>query len=802
MNWRTKTENNIEKMGETITSHPIKIIIAMLLISIAFISNLPKITIDTSTEGFLHSSDPALVRYESFKEQFGQDEKIMVIVETKDIFNLETLKKLQSLHTELENNVPHLTDITSLLNSRNTRGDGDQLIVEDLFSEFPQNAKELEVIKNLAKNSEMYKNLLFDEKLKYTTIILEPNAYESVEGGDELDGFGDDEESVSDEEAEFLLDTSKSEMVRKADEIIAKYKSEGFNVFLAGSMVVNDYNKQSVQKDMQKFVKLVLLMMMIFLFVVFRRISAVILPIFIVVVSLLVTIGAMALVGTPITIPTQILPSFLLAVGIGAVVHLLAMFFKDLNNNGDKKKAISYALGHSGLAIIMTSLTTAAGLLSFATAEIAPIADLGIFAAIGIMFALANTLILLPAILTVLPLKPEKEKAQSKSELMDKFLLTTADFSVNNAKAIVGVSAIITAIFIYFATTVEFKHDPLSWQPDNSPVKIATATVDRELKGSVTMEVIIDTKKENGLYNSELLTKIDNIRKKAEMIENDKYFVGKGWSVAEVLKEIHRALHNNEQKYYAITENDALIPQEFLLFENSGSDDLEDLVDSSMSKARLTFKLPWMEAGEYGELSDELTTLMKAELGDDVEITITGMVPLFQRTLSAAMSSMAVSYIVAFVLIAIMMIILLGSVRIGLTSMVPNVLPVVLTIGFMGMVNMPLDMFTMLVGAIVIGLSVDDTVHFFHNFAKYHHQGLETKEAIEQTMLGTGRALIATTIVLSLGFYVYMFASLTNLINFGILAGGAISVALISNIILGPALLTLITEDSKRKEQH
>ena len=802
MNWRTKTENNIEKMGETITSHPIKIIIAMLLISIAFISNLPKITIDTSTEGFLHSSDPALVRYESFKEQFGQDEKIMVIVETKDIFNLETLKKLQSLHTELENNVPHLTDITSLLNSRNTRGDGDQLIVEDLFSEFPQNAKELEVIKNLAKNSEMYKNLLFDEKLKYTTIILEPNAYESVEGGDELDGFGDDEESVSDEEAEFLLDTSKSEMVRKADEIIAKYKSEGFNVFLAGSMVVNDYNKQSVQKDMQKFVKLVLLMMMIFLFVVFRRISAVILPIFIVVVSLLVTIGAMALVGTPITIPTQILPSFLLAVGIGAVVHLLAMFFKDLNNNGDKKKAISYALGHSGLAIIMTSLTTAAGLLSFATAEIAPIADLGIFAAIGIMFALANTLILLPAILTVLPLKPEKEKAQSKSELMDKFLLTTADFSVNNAKAIVGVSAIITAIFIYFATTVEFKHDPLSWQPDNSPVKIATATVDRELKGSVTMEVIIDTKKENGLYNSELLTKIDNIRKKAEMIENDKYFVGKGWSVAEVLKEIHRALHNNEQKYYAITENDALIPQEFLLFENSGSDDLEDLVDSSMSKARLTFKLPWMEAGEYGELSDELTTLMKAELGDDVEITITGMVPLFQRTLSAAMSSMAVSYIVAFVLIAIMMIILLGSVRIGLTSMVPNVLPVVLTIGFMGMVNMPLDMFTMLVGAIVIGLSVDDTVHFFHNFAKYHHQGLETKEAIEQTMLGTGRALIATTIVLSLGFYVYMFASLTNLINFGILAGGAISVALISNIILGPALLTLITKDSKRKEQH
>jgi len=160
-------------------------------------------------------------------------------------------------------------------------------------------------------------------------------------------------------------------------------------------------------------------------------------------------------------------------------------------------------------------------------------------------------------------------------------------------------------------------------------------------------------------------------------------------------------------------------------------------------------------------------------------------------------SSMATSYIVAFILIAIMMMILLGSVKIGLTSMIPNILPIIMTLGLMAMVNMPLDMFTMLVGAIVIGLSVDDTVHFFHNFAKYHHKGYSTKEALEKTMVGTGRALVATSIVLSLGFFVYMFASLSNLINFGILSGGAIVIALISNIILGPALLTLTTKDKK-----
>ncbi len=794
MNWRNKAEASLEAMGEHITNNPIKITFLIMLLSVAIISNLPKITIDTSTEGFLHANDPALVRYEAFKEQFGQDEKIMVVVRGKNIFELKFLERLQALHLELENSIPHLNDITSLINARNTRGEGDQLIVEDLFEEFPKNAQELELKKNLAVNNVMYKNLLLSQDLTLTTIILEPSAYDGSSGGDDLDGF---EENESTEKLEFLKDSSKSEMVTAAEAIAKKFSAENFDVFIAGSLAVNDFNKRAVQKDMQKFVKLVLLMMMIFLFVVFRRVSAVILPIFIVGLSLLTTMGTMALVGTPITIPTQILPSFLLAVGIGAVVHLLAMFFNHLNENSDKNKAISYALGHSGLAIIMTSLTTAAGLLSFSTAAIAPIADLGIFAAVGVMIALVNTLITLPAILALLPMKPAKQKHIEKTKKMDKLLTNIALFSVDHAKTIVSVGAIIIIASIFFATKVNFTHDPLSWQPDDSPIKLSTEIVDRELKGSVTMEVIIDTKKENGLYNSELLKKIDLVVRKAEAIQNDKYFVGKGWSVAEVLKEIHRALHENDEAYYAITNNNALIPQEFLLFENSGSDDLEDLVDSSFSKARVTFKLPWMEAGEYEELSQELISLMKSELGSDVEITITGMVPLFQRTLSAAMSSMATSYITAFILIAIMMMILLGSFKIGLTSMIPNVLPVIMALGFMAIVDMPLDMFTMLVGAIVIGLSVDDTVHFFHNFAKYHREGFSTRESVIKTMTGTGRALVATSVVLSLGFFVYMFASLSNLINFGILAGGSITIALISNIILGPALLTLITKDNK-----
>lgn len=795
MNWRTKAESSLEKMGAGIVLHPKKIIFTVLALSLLVISNLPNITIDTSTEGFLHKEDPALIRYEEFKKQFGYDEMILIAVKTKDVFDIKFLEKFKKLHVELKNDTPHLNDINSLINARNTRGEGDRLIVEDLFEQWPKNEAELNKIKTLAVNSELYENLFFSKDNTVATIIIEPSAYETSAAADILSGFSD--EAEDEKELEFLSDKSKTEMIENTNKIINKFKAEDFDIYIAGSMAVNDNIKKSIQKDMQKFVKLAILMMLIFLFIVFRRVSGVLLPIFTVVLSLLTTIGVMSLSETPITIPTQILPSFLLAVGIGATVHLLAMFFKDFNKNGSKEEAIIFALGHSGLAIIMTSLTTAAGLLSFSSAEIAPIADLGIFAAVGIMIALVNTIVLMPAILMVVPIKAYKEKHAKKSETMDKVLVYISDFSFNHAKIIVATGISLFFISLYLALGVEFKHDPITWLPESYPVREATTMVDKKLKGSVSMEVIIDTKKENGIYDAQLLKNIDSVRQKAEAIQSDKYFVGKGWSVVEVLKEIHRALHENKQQYYAITNNSDLIPQEFLLFENSGSDDLEDVVDSSFSKARLTLKLPWMEAGEYTELGNDIRKLVKDELGDKVEISVTGMVPLFQRTLVAAMDSMTVSYVTAFILITIIMILMLGSVKIGLISMIPNVLPVVMALAFMSLTNMPLDIFTMLIGAIIIGLSVDDTVHYFHNFRKYHAKGMGVKKSIEETMLGTGRAMIATTIVLSLGFFIYMFATMSNLVNFGILTGGAIIVALLADILLAPALLKLTSKDEK-----
>ena len=233
----------------------------------------------------------------------------------------------------------------------------------------------------------MYKNMLLSEDGNFTTIVLQTYIYSTRgEDIDVLDEFDDTRDTTSDVSLKrtYLTDEENSEVANAVKKITAGYDSPDFKVYVAGSPVVTHFLKHSMLKDMRIFMVLAIAAVAILLFVMFRRISGVVLPLVIVMLSLLSTVGIMALTDTPIKVPTQILPSFLLAVGVGTSVHILAIFFQRYRKEGRKEDAIVYALGHSGLAIVMTNITTAAGLMSFSTSEVAPIADLGIFAGIGV----------------------------------------------------------------------------------------------------------------------------------------------------------------------------------------------------------------------------------------------------------------------------------------------------------------------------------------------------------------------------------------------------------------------------------
>ncbi len=811
MNWKIKVEHKLEHISDFIFDNRIKVIVMTLAIIVAMASQMKYLTIDTSTEGFLHKEDPLRVEYDKFRSQFGRDEKVLIAIQSDDIFTIKFLTKLNKLHRELENNLPYIDDVNSLINARNTRGTIDSLIVDDLFEELPTNEKELAFKKQLAKNNPLFKDLIIDDAGTITTIVIDTQTYTSLDKNGkpipktetEEDGFDDGEESSIDnpnEEKEFLSDWENAQIVKKTNEIVKSYQSADFDILVSGTAVINAELKASMTKDMQTFIKFVLLVMSILLALMFRRISGVVLPLITVVFTIISALSLMAIFGAPITVATQILPSFLLAVTVGASIHLLSIFFKEFNLSKNKKKALRYAMGHSGLAIVMTSLTTAAGLWSFSFSELAPVADLGKFASAGVVIGLLYTLIFLPAVLSLIKLKPKNIIIENNEEVhtfMDKLLIKIADISVTYPKKIIAITTIIILISLAVASQLRFSHKPIIWFDENHPVRLATNIVDDKLKGSVTLEIIVDTKHENGLYEPEILNAIDNFSKNIMNIKSDKYFVGKTLSIVDIIKETNKALNENKKEAYIIPNDKNLIAQELLLFENSGSDDLEDFVDSGFSKARITVKLPYIDAMDYMNLIKEINQEVEKNFKGKAEVTVTGISNLLSRIMEAAITSSGVSYVLALTLITIMMLVLVGNIKVGLISMIPNISPILIMTTVMVIFDMPLDMFTMLIGAIAIGLAVDDTVHFMHNFRRYELIHNNVDKAVRLTLLTTGRAMIVTTIVLSFGFFVFMFASMSNIFNFGLLTGIAIIIAVLADFFLVPAIMKVMVSNKR-----
>jgi predicted RND superfamily exporter protein len=801
---RDRIEKWFEGFALLIYGNPIKTVVFMLVFLVPLISQIPKITVDTSMEGFLHDEDPALITYNDFRDQFGRDEVIIIAINPPNVFNQDFLKKLKAFHEDLEDHVPYIDDITSLVNARNTRGETDELIVEDLLEHWPDTDEDMEILKSRVLSNQIYKNLLISENGQFTTIIIKTHSHSSLDDeADIIKGFEDTEPEPDDQNAAlakrpYISDRENSEAVNAVYKIVKKFYSTDFPIHVSGSPAVTHFLKQAMMNDMRKFIALAVLVASVVLFIMFRRITGILLPIFVVLLSLLATLGLMAVFEVPIKLPTQILPSFLLAVGVGTSVHILAIFYHRFRQNNGKAESISYALGHSGLAIVMTNVTTACGLLSFSTADIAPIADLGIFAGIGVLFAFINTVILLPALLALIPIKQKalEGKAGNSGTMMDRFLMGVSRLSTGYPRSILLISIIVMLLSILAIFRIQFSHHALGWYPEDSHIRIATEKIDKNLRGSLNLEVVIDTGKENGLYEPDILNRIEKAVAYVETLEFSEIFAGKAWSLTTILKEINQALNENRPEFYAVPQNRNLIAQEFLLFENTGSDDLEDVVDSQFSMARFTIKVPFKDAVKYEKFLKTVESYF-AKHFPEVKITITGMMALLFRTIYHVMVSMAKSYAIALVVITLLMIFLIGRVRIGLLSMIPNIAPILLMLGVIGALSLPMDLFTMMVASIAMGLAVDDTIHFMHNFRRYYEIGGDPIEAVRQTLDTTGRAMLVTSIVLSLGFFIFAFATMSNLVNFGLLTAFTIIMALVADYFLAPALMVLVNKPRK-----
>ena len=794
--FKVRIENTFARLTRWIYRRHWVVLFAALIFMAWFAFQLPNLVVDTSNEGMLHANDPTLIKYNEFRDLFGSDGVVMIALKPPRVFDADFLEKLKAIHEDLAANVPHVREVLSLINARSTVGRGDTLIVGDLMEDWPTTEEDIQAFRQRVMSNPLYINQLISADGAYTNIMVRMETYSSqgkdtVTDAEALTGFDDETAPPSPEKPPYLTNEEITALIQGVETVMARHRHPEIAAYMAGAPAVAEILKQNLIKDIILSIQLALTMIIICLFTLFRRLSGVVFPLTIVIMALVCTLGLMAVLDKAVKLPTMILPAFLMAVGVGDSVHVLTLFYRRYRNREDKEEAIVHAMTRSGLALVMTSLTTAAGLASFSTAEIAPIADMGLFASYGVILALILTIFLLPALLAAVPITPRNFQRLGQTPVMDRLLHWVGSFSTARPRLILTISLVLLLASGAGAARLRFSHNVLLWLPPDLPIRVATEEVDRTMKGTVVLEVMVDTGREKGLYDPEILKKLDHIAQNLETTRHGDLFVGQTTSVVDILKEIHQALNENRPEFYAIPDQAALIPQEFLLFENSGSDDLEDVVDPHFQTARFTARVPWGDAITYVPFIMEVEKLFKEELGPDVDITVTGIMTLFTRAVSAAIHSAAKSYVIAFIVITIMMVMLIGRLRLGLLAMLPNLTPIMITLGFMGWAGLPLDMVTMLTGSIAIGLAVDDTVHFMHHFDRNYGRTGNAKEAVHETLDTAGRAMLVTTIVLCLGFLILVFTSMRNIVLFGVLTGLTLLVALAADYFLAPALIML-----------
>ncbi len=789
-------------------SHRWPILLMTLLFTFATAPLIKNGWLDVSVESFLPKDDPVIVRYDDFRRSFNTTPGSTIGIRFKDtVFTLENLDTLRTIHKDLEANVLHAKEVTSLYNVRYSRGDGDYLLIDELHELWPTSEAEIPAFRELVLSNPNYLGKLISADGTMVNIVVDPHVFAQTEptpDTDDIDAlFLEFEDNVIAEgnQESMALFTPKDEVefARSIIEVGQQYRSDHYTLYDVGGPTMNYQLSQDIERVTTKTSLMGFGIIIILLAVLFRRLSGVVIPLLVVILALTITLALWPTLGYAFNANTQIIPTFILAVGIADAVHVLSIFYRHYDNGMDKHQAIILSMKKTAIAVLMTSITTAAGLLSFLLSEMMPTKTIGIFGAIGVMFALFYTLSFVPCILAILPIKRKARDGQEHTGLLlekiDTFIHFLGDFAVRHAKRIVVVTSIVAIIALGGISKIRFDHDPVSWYPLESDFRQGFALQDSLMDGTINYQLVVYFDKENALQDPENLRLMEAIETTIKHYRYKNTQATEVISLLSVVKETHQSLNQNDPGYFTIPDDHRTIAQELLLFENSGSDDILDYSDSTFSTARMNIIAPWGNILDYRDYLTGLEaavqdTLEQYEMAD-TRFAFTGLLPIFARTTYAMLQGTVYSYLLAFSLVALLMIPMMGDVRRGLLAFSPNITPILLTLGLMGWMGIPINIFTSLLGCIVIGISVDDTIHFMHHFRKYANDIHDPREIIKRSLDTCGRAIVFTSIVLIGGFIVHVTGMLSINKQFGLLLSLSILIALLANLLVAPALMTM-----------
>ena len=775
-----------EKVGQAQINNRWPILIATLIITIASCLGLTRLQMTSSEEEWFDDWDKVKIDQAHFNEIFGSDDGYMVMVRANDVFAPEVLSAIDRLSKRLENEVPYADRVVSLTHNLSIPIANDEgfEVIDPFESGIPTDSAQLAAKKSLIMSRESLVNNIVSDDAKETWVILSLKSYE---GG---------------------IDFGKDSIAPFARNVILsdEFKSDKFEMLPTGMSYTEMEENEVISREcaMRIIIGFAVMLACLILFV--RSLRGVIVPAIATVGGIASVLGVNAWLGIVGDESMVALPILLgMALSVGYSIHYINSFRMHFRRTGNRRESVINAVEETGWPILFTVITTVASLISFLFAGIRPIRWIGGISA-GIVFMVYLYVIILIPILMSFGKNTKPDPTQVKTAGATKADILFEFFGrkvCRHSGIIAAISAAIMLAQIPGVMNIDVNMDYTKTMGEKIP--FVTRLMDMlsgKLGSLYDFNVMVEFNDGDALKNPANMKRIEALEQKLGTLQLTKISGDKPrvQSVTRLVKEMNRTLNSDSTEYYKIPDAQDMLTQLLFLYEISDADALFERMDEDYKTTYIHIELSGYDAKKIVEDLDSAKSYA-AQIFPDAKTSIVGEVVNYAEMNGKLVNGLLRSFGGSFVIIAIMMILAFGSIKAGLIGMIPNVAPVLLIGGVMGYSGMPLDMITMIVMPMILGIAVDDTIHM-NNHIKYGFEKTGNyRKALLLSYREIGKTMGMTTFILCAMFFVFIFSPMGALHNVGLLSIVGLGAALIADYTLTTALVYVTKPYGKEKRK-
>jgi len=739
------------------------IIAAYVLLTGFFAYFLLSIDSGVTVERYLVKDHPSKLYYDKFVNTFLQGDSLIVVVKSDDVFDTGTLSKVEAI-TSAISRIDYIEDVLSLST------------VMDL------KRKEMKSRLQFRFFSEQRREKILRDEIMKTPLFIG---------------------SVVNAEATVTAITASTLKCEKdlpeiIEKIIGRYRGPE-EIYQVGIPVINHVLGRTLLRELFVLSPISILVFIVVLFICFRRFRGVLLPVVAVVVSIVWTMGLMSMLGIALSLMSMILPVLMVAIGNAYAMHLVTEYFEHSRAGGNKADVIKSTISKLLLPVLLTAGTTIIGFASLQFTRIQSVQEFSYLSCFGLFASLLVTLTLVPAILfrTKLPdVKPVPLQAETaakpRGSWADAFIRGVIKVDRNHGRVVFIITGIIIVLAILGIFRVHIETDVIKFFKSDSKVVQDLDDADRNLSGATIINIVVDSREKQYFKKVSSLKDIERLH---EFLNQKELFpkMGKVISLVDLIKTSNLTGHNYRKDGYRLPEDDRQVHNLLLpYYYQADKDPLRSFVSSDFSQVNILCTTSYHGGEELIEVEHKIRKLFRQNFTRDLELHVTGLPLVVAHSAKLVTAGQIKSLSFALIAIFVIMSALFTSARVGLLSMVPNMLPILINFGIMGWFGIPLSSVTSLLASIAIGISVDDTIHYMARYNSEFKKDWDKKRAMKDTLRTAGKPIVFTSIILALVFSAMMVSSFQPTMMFGLLIMITMVVALVSNVIVLPIMLLRI----------